>query len=331
MKSRIFKYIIAVFFIVPAIMIISVVTPRIWSAFNPGKPPVGYHFMAPAYVSLWIGLEKLVNRAPEIPEDIEEIKDIEYKNVEGKSLKLDIYRSVNVTQPVPLLVFIHGGGWKGGERSDYLVYLIDFAKRGYVTATVSYRLLGDGPYPACIEDIRDAVGWFFSNGDKYGYDPDRIALIGGSAGANLAMLAGYGWHRDGEAVPGTILNGQGRKIKAVVNIYGPADLTTGYARSHPLVTSFIAHSYEESPELYAEASPVNYLDENDPPTLILHGTSDRLVPASQSDNLKANLDSLGVPCIYYRLPLWPHTMDIVERVNDFCQKKMMEFFSIYLN
>lgn len=331
MKSRILKYIIAVFFIVLAIMIVAVMTPRIWSALNPGKPPLGYHFMAPAYVSLWIGLEKLVNMAPEIPEDIKEIKDIEYKNVEGKSLKLDIYRSVNVNQPVPLLVFIHGGGWKGGERSDYLVYLIDFAKRGYVTATVSYRLLGDAPYPACIEDIRDAVGWFFRNGDKYGYDPDRIALIGGSAGAHLAMLTGYGWHRDGDAADSTISNGQGRKIKAVVDIYGPADLTTEYARNHPLVTAFIAHSYEESQELYSEASPVNYLDENDPPTLILHGTSDRLVPADQSDNLKADLDSLGVPGIYYRLPLWPHTMDIIERVNDFCQEKMMEFFSIYLN
>jgi acetyl esterase/lipase len=237
-------------------MIISVMTPRIWSALNPAKPPLGYHFMAPAYVSLWIGLEKLVNRAPEIPEDIKEIKDIEYKNIEGKSLKLDIYRSVNVNQTVPLLVFIHGGSWKGGERSDYLVYLVDFAKRGYVTATVSYRLLADSVWPACAEDIRDALKWFFNNGNNYGYDPDRIALVGGSAGGHLAMLGGFGWGKAEERAD-SIKN---HRVKAVVDIYGPADLTTEYARSHPLVTELIAQSYEESPELYREASPVSYLD-----------------------------------------------------------------------
>jgi acetyl esterase/lipase len=282
--------------------------------------------MAPAYLALWVGLEELVITAPLVPADVEEIKDIEYKNINGKSLQLDLYKPANLQDPAPLLVFIHGGGWKSGKRSDYLIYLVDFARRGYVTATVSYRLLNDGPYPACAEDIRDAVGWFFRNGEKYGYDPDRIALIGGSAGGHLAMLGGYGW---GET-NGTA-DSINHKIKAVVDIYGPADLTTDYARNHTLVTSFLARSYEEAPALYEEASPVHYLDKDDPPTLILHGTSDRLVPISQSDYLKEKLDSLGVPCEYYRLALWPHTMDIVKRVNDYCQVKMTEFFEIYLN
>jgi acetyl esterase/lipase len=282
--------------------------------------------MAPAYLALWVGLEELVNTAPLIPADVEEIKDIEYKNINGKSLQLDLYKPANLQDPAPLLVFIHGGGWKSGKRSDYLIYLVDFARKGYVTATVSYRLLNDGPYPACAEDIRDAVGWFFRNGEKYGYDPDRIALIGGSAGGHLAMLGGYGW---GET--NGMADSINHKIKAVVDIYGPADLTTDYARKHTLVTSFLARSYEEATALYEEASPVHYLDKDDPPTLILHGTSDRLVPISQSDYLKEKLDSLGVPCEYYRLPLWPHTMDIVKRVNDFCQAKMNEFFRKYLD
>lgn len=113
----------------------AVVTPRVWSVLNPDKPPVGYHFMAPAYFAFWIGLEKLVNTAPQVPGDIEEIKDIEYKNINGKSLQLDIYKPANIKDPAPLLVFIHRGGWKSGKRSDYLVYLVDFVKRGYVTAT----------------------------------------------------------------------------------------------------------------------------------------------------------------------------------------------------
>jgi dipeptidyl aminopeptidase/acylaminoacyl peptidase len=113
-------------------------------------------------------------------------------------------------------------------------------------------------------------------------------------------------------------------------LYGPVDLTTGYARNHPLVTAFIPGSWEDSPELYREASPVFYLGKDDPPTLIFHGTSDRLVPVSQSDNLKNKLDSLGVPCEYRRLPLWPHTMDIVKRVNEYCRKEMENFFERYL-
>lgn len=306
--------------------------PRAWSTINPGKPPLGYHFMTPAYVALWTGLEKLADLSPEIPADIEEIRDIEYKKINGKSLQLDIYRSRSLTGPAPLLVFIHGGAWKSGKRSDYLSYLIYFAGRGYVTATLSYRLLADSVYPACIEDITDAIGWLSLNYEKYGYSPDRIALIGGSAGGHLAMLAGYGWNRDGTCsdTGAFYLQNPNRGIKVVVDIYGPVDLTTEYARSHPLVTALIGKSYDEAPDLFASASPVSYLDKDDPPTLILHGTSDRLVPIGQSDMLKKTLDSLDVACSYYRLPLWPHTMDVVKRVNEFCREKMEEFFRQYL-
>lgn len=305
------------------------VTPRLWSALSPEKPPVGYHFVAPAYLALFVGLEDLIDREPEIPANVREIKDIEYKTVDGKSLQLDLYIPENIQKPAPLLVFIHGGGWKGGKRSDYLVYLAAFAQKGYLTATVSYRLLKDGPYPACAEDITDAVNWFFRNGETYGYDPDRIALVGGSAGAHLALLAAYGWEKQ-TAADSLVLPENKHRIKAVVDIYGPVDLTTPYAQTQPLVTNFIAHSYQEKPELYREASPVRYLDKNDPPTLILHGTSDDLVPISQSDTLKAKLDRLGVPNVYCRVPLWPHTMDIVQRVNDYSQKQMELFFEQYL-
>ena len=120
------------------------------------------------------------------------------------------------------------------------------------------------------------------------------------------------------------------KIKAVVDIYGPVDFTTDYARNHRLTKNFLAHSYEESPDLYREASPIQYLDKNNPPTMILHGTSDDLVPLSQSDTLKSRLDKLGVPCEYYPVPGWPHAMDVVERVNIYSQVKMNEFFKKYL-
>jgi acetyl esterase/lipase len=308
------------------LIFILLLIPRAWSALHPDRPPAGYYFVAPVYLAAWTGIEKIVNLNPEIPTGIKEIKNIEYKNINGKSLQLDMYIPDSIKKPAPLLVFIHGGGWRGGKRSDYLVYLIDFAKKGYITATVSYRLLADSCYPACVEDVSDAVGWLIRNSDTYGYDPQRIGLIGGSAGGHLALLTAYGW-----AKPGSEENSSAaHRIKAVVDIYGPYDLTTPYSRNHPLVTSFLAHSFEDSPNLYSEASPKIYIRPGIPPTLILHGSSDQLVPISQSDSLAAKLDKMGIPYEYCRVPGWPHVMDIIKRVNVFSQKKMNAFLDKYL-
>ncbi len=319
----------AVLAVLLLLLAVLIMIPRALSLMHPDRPPVGYHFVPAAYLAIWLRLEQLADLAPSIPDSIEEIKDVEYKNINGLSLQLDMYLPRNKEPGRPLLVFIHGGGWKSGKRSDYLVYLVAFAKKGYSTATISYRLLDKAPYPACAEDISDAVKWLYANSGKYGYDEERMALIGGSAGAHLAMLGAYGWAGATGYHPGAD-SSDAPRIKAIVDIYGPADLTTEYGRKHPLVTGFISHSYDESPALYAQASPMNYIDASDPPTLIFHGTSDDLVPVSQSDSLKARLDRIGVPCEYYRLPLWPHTMDIVRRVNDFCVEKMELFFREYL-
>ena len=304
--------------------------PRIWSAINSKNPPVGYHFVIPGYLAVGLGIEKLIDMNPAVPSDIEVIKDIEYKNVNGKSLQLDIYKPKVKTKP-GLLVFIHGGGWRTGKRSDYKVYTVAFAKKGYITATVSYRLLKDSPYPACAEDISDAIQWFYKHGEQYGYDPDRIALIGGSAGAHLALLGAYDWKKSQPVKDSSTVQNSPRHIKAVVDIYGPIDLTTSYAQNQILVTSFMAHPYSEAPQIYKEASPIQYATKNAPPTMILHGTSDDLVPVIQSDILKAKLDSLGVPNVYYRVPGWPHAMDAVLRVNEYSQEKMNGFFEKYLN
>jgi acetyl esterase/lipase len=316
--------------IVLAIFIVLMLTPRIIGFIAPEKAPIGYHFELLDYLAIGVRLEKLVDREPAIPSDIEEIKNIEYKNVNGKSLQIDFYKPRNLTKPVLLLVFVHGGGWKGGKRSDYLVYLVDFAKKGYITATVSYRLKNDSIYPACVQDVSDAMHWIFCNAGKFGYNPDRVAMIGGSAGGHLVLMTTYDFKEPSIQLDSIYLATRPHKIKAVVDIYGPVDMTTPYSQTHPLVTGFIGHSYSEKPELYWEASPAKYLNKDLPPTLIFQGTSDNLVPPSQSDTLKACLDRLGVASEYYRLPLWPHTMDIALRPNQYMQKKMNAFFEKYL-
>jgi acetyl esterase/lipase len=325
---KLFKNVLKSILIALGIIIIVMLIPRTWSALNPNKAPVGYYFVLPTIAAVYSGLDPMINKTPPVPENVEAFKNIEYKNLKGRSLQLDIYQPKGMTKPAPLLVFIHGGGWRGGDRADYLVYLTHFAKLGYVTATVSYRFLKEAPYPACVEDILDAVQFFYKNGEKYNYDPDRICLIGGSAGSHLAMLAAYGWKRQGSVIDSTTASPH--KIKAVVEIYGPVDFTTPYARDHPTITGFMVKSYQEAPQLYVEASPITYVTKNTPPTLILHGTRDMLVPISQAEMLKHKMDSLGVINVYRPVPGWPHTMDIVQRVNNFTKATMLDFFEKYV-
>jgi len=331
MKFKTFiKRILKGFLLILAIFIVLMLTPRIIGFIAPEKAPIAYHFELLDYLAIGVGLEKLVDTEPEIPATIEEFKNIEYKNVNGKSLQIDLYKPKNLTEPAPLLVFVHGGGWKGGKRSDYLVYLVDFAEKGYITATVSYRLKNDSIYPACVQDVSDAMHFLFSNAEKYGYDPDRVAMIGGSAGGHLVLMTTYDFKEPAIPLDSVYLATRPHKVKVVVDIYGPVDMTTPYAQTQGLVTGFIGHPYSEKPELYWEASPAKYLRKDLPPTLIFQGTSDNLLPPSQSDTLKARLDRLGVPNEYYRLPLWPHAMDIAERPNQYMQKKMDAFFEKYL-
>lgn len=299
--------------------------PRAYGALYPEKKPLGYHYLWTSYLAIAVGLEDLIDTNPPVPEDVEAIRNVEYKNIDGQSLQLDIYKPKGLETEAPLLIFIHGGSWVKGHRKDMLPLLLDFADRGYVTATVSYRL---GSYPECVEDVSDAVNWFYDHGTEYSYDPDRIALIGASAGAHLAMMAGYGWenkklNRDGAEEP--------HRIKAVVNIFGPVDLTTAYARSRPTIISLLGKPYEEAPDLYLEASPLRYVDKNVPPTMTIHGTSDELVPNSQADQLNQRLDSAGIPHVDHRYPLWPHAMILVQRVYDHCTPEMNEFLDKYLN
>ena len=222
------KRILKSFTAVVVIFIILMLIPRFIGFLFPLKPPIGYHFEKLDYLAVGIGLEKIIETNPGIPEGIEEIKNIEYKKIDGTSLQLDLYKPANLEEKPPLLVFIHGGGWRSGKRSDYLRYLVDYAEKGYITATVSYRLVNDSIYPACVQDINDAVLWFFENDKKYGYDKNRIALVGGSAGAHLSLMAAYGW-KNGVEKKDTLEPGNLQKIKAVVDIYGPVDLTTDYA------------------------------------------------------------------------------------------------------
>jgi len=273
-------------------------------------------------------LSPLMNIA--IPEGVVEIKDIEYGSVGDRQLLLDLYMPEKLDKPTPTLLFIHGGGWEQGGRSDYKYYTVRYAKRGYVVATMSYRFAKEAPFPGCVEDAKCAVRWMRANAGKYHIDPDRIAAIGGSAGGHLAMMVGYS-----PDVPE--LEGEGghaeqsSAVQAVVNYYGPVDLTVPVQRDHPILVNFFAgQTYEEVPDQYAQASPITHLDKTDPPTLIFHGTIDNLVPIAQADMLDAKLTELGIAHVYDRIEGYPHSLDLAEAVNIHCQWHIDHFLAEHL-
>lgn len=294
---------------------------------HPSEAPRGYPNEILLKAAIGTKLEKIIDTKPEIPTDIEVVSDIEYKKVGDVSLQLDIYRQKDTPKDAPLLLFIHGGSWSKGKRSDYLIYLLHFAKKGYVTATVTYRLVKTARYPAAVQDVKCAIKHLKKNGEKYGYDPKRIALIGGSAGGHLAMMAGFEPGPDSLTECQDTISGE---VQAIVNFYGPVDLTTPYARARPEVTNFLNTSHEQQPELFTEASPRKYISGKVPPTLTFHGTIDSLVPVSQADSLDNWMKKAGAVHEYHRLEGWPHAMDLSVKVNTYCRYHIEQFLAKHL-
>lgn len=292
------------------------------------EPPVGYESNELLMKDFTGGKIPLVSPYLTIPERVVEQKEIEYGKVGDRALLLNLYRPAEVDGAVPGLIFIHGGGWRSGDKKDYQYHCVEMAKRGYVAASIAYRMSGEAVFPAAVQDAQCAVRWMRENASEYGVDPNRIAVLGGSAGGHLSLMVGYceedtfpktGGHDDVSSA-----------VQAVVNLYGVTDCTTEKAKTAKEVTSFLGKSFDEAPELFDECSPLFHLDAGDPPTLTFHGTLDELVPVSQADALTEELDELGIPNVYCRLDGWPHTMDIAKPVNDYVLWYIDAFMKKYL-
>ena len=298
---------------------------------NAPKPPRGYACGETMGIDYALGLTETadIQKPVDLPEGVTLKSDIEYGRVGDRALLLDVYAPEKLDKPVPGLIFIHGGGWKSGSKQDYKLYTIRFAKHGFVAASMGYRFVQEAPFPACVEDVKCAVRWMRENAAQLNVDPDKIVVIGGSAGGHLALMAGYTANMpELEGTGGHA--GVSSAVAAVVDLYGPSDFTLPKARVDSTVTNFIKKSYEEAPELYQLASPITHVKKGVPPTLIFHGTLDHIVPISQSDLLAEKLKSVGAPYWYDCLDGYPHTMDIFMPVSDHCEKVMNLFFDQYL-
>ena len=233
--------------------------------------------------------------AAQPPADVLFEPDIVYANLPDQDLMLNLARPKDATNPLPCVVVIHGGAWRGGHRNLHNDLTWKFAQRGYVSATVSYRFCPKFPFPAQVQDVKAAVRFLRANAQKYNIDPDRIGAVGFSAGAHLSMILGVMDKADGLDDSGPNPD-QSSKVNAVVSFFGPTDFTAEFPpASVPLVRDFLGGTPQEKPEEHKKASPVTYVSPGDAPMLLFQGTKDPLVPWQQAVSMLEALTKAGVP------------------------------------
>ena len=211
--------------------------------------------------------------------------------------------------PMPAVIYIHGGGWEHGDRSGggFLEQLRpQLLAKGFVVASIDYRLAPANRWPAQIVDSKCAVRYLRAHASAYGVDPTRIGAWGGSAGGHLVSMLGTTDANAGFDV-GEWLD-QSSRVQAVVDLFGPADLTAGGWEKDPtqIVKNVFGVPAGTTSDVLEKASPVTYVSRDDPPFLILHGDADHSVPASQSQELAAKLTAAGVPAQLVMVHNGPH-------------------------
>ncbi|QDT42574.1 Carboxylesterase NlhH [Gimesia alba] len=223
-------------------------------------------------------------------ESIQRINDIEYATTPEQRLLLDLYLPEGVKHP-PLLVWIHGGAWRAGSKDN--MPLTDLVQNGFAVASVEYRLSPVAKFPAQIHDIKAAIRFLRGSAEKYGYNADKIGILGSSAGGHLVALMGVtNGHPQLEGDLGDF-DDESSSVQAIVDYYGPTNFMTilpqstphGLSVRVPALQLLLGDRPERTPDLAKLASPVFHIDDQDPPLLIIHGDQDPQVPINQSHEL----------------------------------------------
>ncbi|GAA4325525.1 hypothetical protein GCM10023149_27930 [Mucilaginibacter gynuensis] len=225
-----------------------------------------------------------------------------YKTYPGISLTLDYYPS---QQPGtrPCVIVIHGGSWSSGNSKQLPELNSYLAKRGYNVASVNYRLAPDYQNPAPVEDVKAALNYLRQNAGNFHIDTNKFVLLGRSAGAQIVLLAAYTLHHS--------------SLKGVIDFYGPADMVWGYSLpanpwvmdSRAVMHRYLGGPYNKVPQNYVASSPIEFVDKQSPPTLIIHGANDVLVAYEHSRRLNDKLQQNGIKHYWLKLPWATHGFD----------------------
>lgn len=258
------------------------------------------------------GLSQNAASLPKKP-SYQSLLDVPYGDAEGKQNLLDAFYPDNHNSNTKLIVYIHGGSWSRGDKSEFPKQLIEelVGNRGYMVVSINYRLVKDGQnlFPAQIEDVKKALEFLSSKAKRYGFNGNEFALMGGSAGAHLAML--YAYKHDAK-----------KQVKTVVNLWGPTDLTDKSIRpdgsdADNTVIRLLG-TPDHKAQICVDASPLVHLTkETSVPTISFHGVEDPLVNVSQAENLHKKLQSLGTLSQLELYPKEKHGMSASAAVDVF--------------
>lgn len=265
------------------------------------------------------------NKKPTYPTDVRVEIDVAFL-ADGRKEKADLYfhKEMPANVKVPAVIWIHGGGFNDGDKGKgrEINFCHEMVLHGYVAMSINYklrRMSGQVTWPQCVLDAKTAVRWLRANAAKFGIDPERIAVAGGSAGGNLAAMLGVTGPADGLEPPGE----GSTKVSCAIDFYGAVDLLNYHDMK------MFAKTRAEAPELYVKGSPITYVDAQDAPLLLIHGTQDETVTLSQSETLAAKCKTAGLEHQLVIVPEAPHTFKLVEEGIDL-RPQVFAFLDKYL-
>lgn len=254
--------------------------------------------------------------------------DVEYAKAGDVSLKLDIYKPKAASNtPRPCVVWIHGGGWQGGNKSSGRLLVPLVLTGNYVGVSVGYRLTDVASFPAQIHDCKAAIRYVRANAQKLGIDEKKIGVWGASAGGHLVSLLGTSG--DVKEVEGNLgTTGVSSRVTCVVDFCGPSDfpnfeLTDG-ARGP--INKLLGGLPKDTPEIAKQASPITYITKDDPPSLIVHGTDDRTVPFDQGLRFYEAQKAAGLDTTFVKIEGGGHGIggpEVTSRVKAFFEKHLL--------
>ncbi len=234
--------------------------------------------------------------------DVRITRGVQFAAPEGVLLTVDIYQPPTAGH-FPTVVQIYGGAWQRGGPGDYEVFARDVASHGYVVFAIDYRHAPAWQWPAQQDDVRTALGWIRAHAPEYDADPSKLALIGRSAGAQLAMITAL----------------QDPSVSAVVSYYGPVNLTQGWReppRPDPIDSRSVLEAYlggtpDQMPDRYRDASPITHVSAKAPRSLLIYGARDHVVLARFGRQLHDALRAAGAASELIVIPWAEHAFDAI--------------------
>ncbi|WP_295798302.1 alpha/beta hydrolase [uncultured Microbulbifer sp.] len=224
--------------------------------------------------------------------------DRRYKAIDKRELHLDLFKPAPEKNNEQIIVMIHGGGWRSGQRSHLYAMANQLAQRGYTLVVPEFRLSLEAPYPAAMQDVNDVLQWLKQNAGEYAIDPGKIAVLGGSSGGHMASLLAY-------AGPSQVFGKSDVRVNALIDLDGVLNLDHERPNPQSPLQAWLGSDMEQSPELWRQAAPTSHLSKTSPATLVISSGQPRFTMGHKQ--VEETLKGFGIPYQYHAFPEVIHT------------------------